>query len=162
MMMKTMLRTLNPRRMMLTLTLAGALLALSGMLHSAQARLALSMGVATPQVSIQLRTGPKVAARVVVAPRRGLRVVRARRIAPGAVSVRCTRGISRPRHHKHGWGVSLQDRRIARRLSLLSGRNRHQILRLRRAGRSWVQIAFELRISRHDLLIAQNLRLRIG
>jgi hypothetical protein len=35
-------------------------------------------------------------------------------------------------------------------------------LRLRRAGRSWMQIAFELRISRHDLLIAQNLRLRIG
>ncbi len=160
--MKAMLKTLQLRRMLLSLTLAGALVGLSGMLHSAQARLALSMGVATPQLSIQLKTGPKVVARVVVARRPGQRVVRARRSAHGVVKVRCTRGISSPRHHGNRWGVSLQDRKIARRLSLLSGRDRHQILRLRRAGRTWTQIAFELRITRHDLMIAQNLNLRIG
>jgi len=132
------------------------------MLHSAQARLALSMGVASPQVSIRLQTGPKLAARVVVAPSPRVQVVRARRNAHGVVKLRCTRGISSPRHHGSGWGVSLQDRKIARRLSLLSGRDRHQILRLRRAGRNWTQIAFELRISRRDLQIAQNLRIRIG
>jgi len=160
--MKTMMKRLDPRRMILNLTLAFTLLALSGMLQSAQARLALSMGVSTPQLSVHLKTGPRVQAKVLFTRRAGVQVVRARRSRQGVVTVRCTRGIGAPGNH-HGAKFTLlrQDRQIARRLSRLSGHSRHEIVRLRRAGQSWAQIAFELRISRRQLVIAQNLALRL-
>ncbi len=161
--MKTLVKTLNPRRMILTLTLAFALLGLSGMLQSAQARVALSMGVSTPQLSVHLKTGPRVQAKVLLTRRAGVRVVRAQRSPQGVVTVRCTGAIGAPGHQHHGAGFALsrQDRQIARRLSRLSGHSRHEIVQLRRTGQSWAQIAFELRISRRQLVIAQNLALRL-
>jgi hypothetical protein len=159
--MKTMVKRLDPRRMILNLTLAFTLLALSGMLQSAQARVALSMGVSTPQLSVHLKTGPRVQAKVLLTRRAGVRVVRARRSRQGVVTVRCTRAIGAAGHHGAGFALSRQDRQIARRLSRLSGHSRHEIVQLRRMGQSWTQVAFELRISRRQLVIAQNLALRL-
>ena len=159
--MKAMVKRFDPRKLILNLTLAFALLALSGMLHSAQARLAIGMSVATPQLSVRVQTGPKVHAKVLLTKNTGLRVVRARRTPRGVVTVRCTRAKDFGKHRGAAFGLSRQDRRIAWRLSRVSGCNRYEIMRLRRAGQSWALIAFELKISRHQLVIAQNLALHL-
>jgi hypothetical protein len=143
-------------RIALSLTLALAFVALMGLLRSAEAKVVIRASVVTPAVRVQLSSGPALHARlqagcVVIPP---VEVIKDRRPRPRTRVIRNGRGVVRKLHN--------EDRRIARRLQRMTGIDKDLMLGYRRAGWTWPEIAFQLRIRRAQLAAAMNAHGRIG
>lgn len=149
---KQMKKTMR-NRILISLSLALAFVALLGMLKSAEAKVVVRVGVVTPHVRVHVDNGPQA-----LPPLRGTCEV----MQPLPPRVQERR--PRPRHqtrvirNQRGMVRKLrkEDRQIARRLQRSTGVDKNLMLGYRRAGWTWPEIAFELRIRRSKLAAAMG------
>jgi len=146
----------NPRmqktranRVVISLSLALAFVALLGLLRSAEAKVVVRATVSTPMVRVSVSNGPAVhpplqAGCVVVSP--ATLVTHERRPRTRTRVIRNERANIRR--------LSQEDRAIARRLQHMTGIKKDVLLSYRRTGWTWPEIAFELRIRRAELAAA--------
>ncbi len=150
--MKTTMKKTLTNRVVMALSLALAFVALMGLLQSAEAKVVVRVSVVTPTVAFQVGNGPvphlPVHGRRVVSPAPRAILVDDRRPRPRTRTIRNHRGMARK--------LRTEDRRIARRLQRSTGVDKNLMLGYRRAGWTWPEIAFELRIRRADLAHAMN------
>lgn len=150
--MKTSIQKMLTNRMLLGLALALAFSALLGLLRSAEAKVVVRASVVTPVVEIHATNAPSTTPILrggcVVPPAPGVVVVGERKSRGRGRELRNHRGVVRK--------LRQEDRRIARRLQHLTGIDRSLMLSYRRAGWTWPEIAFELRIRRAFLADAMN------
>jgi len=147
----TKLKKTMGNRVVISLSLALAFVALLGLLRSAEAGVVVRASVVTPTVRVTVSNGPAVhpplqAGCVVAAPVR--LVTHERRPRPRTRVIRNERANIRR--------LSQEDRAIARRLQHMTGIKKDVLLSYRRTGWTWPEIAFELRIRRTDLAVAMN------
>jgi len=146
--MKTQRNLALWRRPSFHLALALALVGVLGAVSLAQASVVVRVAVDTPHFSVRVGSGP------IVSPGPyPVRVVHGRRIHPRRASR--TVVISRRRA---AFRLSKHDRRIARRLSRITGYPVRFLIDYRRAGWTWREISYELGISRAELHAARSNR----
>lgn len=138
-------------QIVISLSLALAFVALLGLLRSAEARVVVRASVVTPAVQVYVGNGPAVHPRL----QAGCEVLPP--LAP-RVHERRPRARTRVIRNQRGMVHKLrnEDRRIARRLQRTTGIDKSLMLGYRRAGWTWPEIAFELRIRRAKLAAAMH------